>query len=79
MMTMNNADNDEDDDDIGDPDEDDISDPDDDDNGDDIGDPGWGDASPVRYGLFLKNEYFVWMNILDFKKMNNFLEWIFWI
>ena len=29
--------------------------------------------------LFKKNEYFVWMNILDFKKMNNSFEWIFWI
>ena len=35
--------------------------------------------SPVRYGPFLKNEYFVWMNILDFKKMNFLFEWIFWI
>ena len=25
-----------------------------------------------------KNEYFFWMNIRDFKKMNNFFEWIFW-
>ena len=29
--------------------------------------------------LFKKNEYFVWMDILDFEKMNNFFEWIFWI
>ena len=29
--------------------------------------------------LFKKNEYFVWMNILDFKKMNILFEWIFWI
>ena len=36
-------------------------------------------VSPVRYGPFLKNEYFVWMNILDFKKMNILIEWIFWI
>ena len=28
---------------------------------------------------FKKNEYFVWINILDFKKMNIFFEWIFWI
>ena len=28
---------------------------------------------------FKKNEYFVWMNILDFKKMNILIEWIFWI
>ena len=49
--------------------------------------------SPRRYGPFWKNEYFVWMNILDFKKneyfvwmnildfkkMNILFEWIFWI
>ena len=29
--------------------------------------------------LLKKNEYFVWMNILDFKKMNFLFEWIFWI
>ena len=28
---------------------------------------------------FKKNEYFVWMDILDFKKMNILFEWIFWI
>ena len=27
-----------------------------------------GALSPGRYGLFLKNEYFFGMNILDFKK-----------
>ena len=31
-------------------------------------------GSPWRYGLFWKNEYFVWMNIRDFKKMNDFFE-----
>ena len=35
--------------------------------------------SPRRYGPFWKNEYFVWMNILDFKKMNILIEWIFLI
>ena len=28
---------------------------------------------------FKKNEYFLWMNIQDFKKMNIFFEWIFGI
>ena len=28
---------------------------------------------------FKKNEYFGWINIRDFKKMNIFFEWIFWI
>ena len=32
-----------------------------------------------RNGPFWKKKYFVWMNILDFKKMNIFFEWIFWI
>ena len=32
-----------------------------------------------EYSGFWKNEYFVWMNILDFKKMNILFEWIFWI
>ena len=27
-------------------------------------------TSPGRYSLFLKNEYFLLMNIRDFKKMN---------
>ena len=29
--------------------------------------------------LFKKNAYFVWMNILDFEKMDILFEWIFWI
>ena len=28
---------------------------------------------------FKKNDYFLWTNIRDFKEMNNFFEWIFWI
>ena len=43
-MTMNNADEDDIHDDIGDPDDDDISDPYADDNDDDISDPGWVNA-----------------------------------